>query len=415
MTNYSGVSRILSSYLGQENGSETAKTPDNFGADIFIDDFEDEFPMGDSADTEGWTPESRRANEGRPWGGKFGDRPKVHEVNQPVKAQERGWRLLDLHPNRNHKEEYYRLAGTPAELRILLQLVRATREMVGKNINFEEWFEQWEKGFPDAKEQRNGNFLLTGDKQWDRIKKPESRPRFKEWTTSQQRIDWGFRVIEYWRDRSNESDSVVLSGTDLQLVNHVIQIEYEAGGSNSKNKNGNWPPLKGQPQIKLYFLGDNKASAEISLRIMDKTDDPKNPLPKIDKLDLKNYARKIKELFAVPSLFVWEKGREVISYRNRWQGFEGWYLCKNEAAGRALLLKLLAITDSVLDEASIRLSTAPAGTFPTNPPSVFVLGEEVKSEIQRPVVDVKFHRAEIMLPKLKTPIALVEKSHIVYQ
>lgn len=417
MTDYSGVSRILSSYLDQENGSETAKTPDNFGADIFIDDFEDEFPMGDSADTEGWTPESRRANEGRPWGGKFGDRPKVHEVNQPVKAQERGWRLLDLHPNRNHKEEYYRLAGTPAELRILLQLVRATREMVGKNINFEEWFEQWEKGFPDAKEQRNGNFLLTGDKQWDRIKKPESRPRFKEWTTSQQRLDWGFRVIEYWRDRSSESDSVILSGTDLQLIGHVIQIEYEAGGNTPKSQSKNWPPFKGQPEIKLYFRGENRTQAETSFRIMNKTDDPKVSLPVIDKSDLQAYARRIKEQFATPDLFVWQKGRKILSYKNRWQGFDGqWWLCKNETAGRLLLTKILAVAGFTLDISKIRISQAvdEATAFPTNPSDITVLSQQVSQDIERPLVDVSFWRAEITLSKLRKPILLVERGTVVY-
>jgi hypothetical protein len=417
---WTGIGRqILDKYLQSEKGGGGGDAG-QFGIDIFNNGFEDEFP-GDSEDPaagtyQGYSLEANRASESRPWGGKFGDRPKIHELNQPQAAQALGWRVIDFYPNRDFKSEFYRLAGTPSELRQMMQVIQATRFVTGARINFESWFKQWEAGFPDFKEDRSAsNFLLSGDKQWERIKRPESRPRFREWTNSQQRADFGFRVIEYWRDRSNEAESILLSGTDLQLIQHIIQIEYEGGNGGSKNKNGSWPPLKGQPQIKLYFLGENKASAEISLRIMNKTDDPKSPLDKISKTDLQKYARKIKEQFATPSLFVWAKGREVISYRNRWQGFEGWYLVKNEAAGRELLSKLLAITDATLDETSIRLSKAPAGAFPVNPPSIQVLGEETKQDAERPVVDVKFHRAEIMLPKLRSPIVLVNQSNIVYK
>jgi hypothetical protein len=414
MPDYTGAARILSSYLSHENGSETDNTPDNYGVDIFVDDFEDEFPMPDSADIEGWVPESRRANAQRPWGQEFGTRPKVHEVNQPLKAQERGWRLLDLHPNRDHKEEYYRFAGTPAELRILLQIARATREITGRHINFEEWFELWEDGFPKFKENRGTtNFALTGETPWRG--KAENKPRYREWTTSQQRLDCGFRVVEYWRDRANESESIVLSGTDLQLINHIIQIEYEGGTGSNKNLNRTWPLLKGQPEIKLYFLGDGKASAEISFRIMDKSDDPKSPLPSISKSDLRNYARLIKQNFATPELFTWNKGKEVVSYRNRWQGFEGWYLCRNEAVGRNLISRMLAVCGHRLDETSLRFTTAPASAFPLNPPDITVLGEVVSQHAERPVVDVKFYRAEIKLPKIQKPIYLNERARIVYE
>ncbi|MEG3955242.1 hypothetical protein [Microcoleus sp. herbarium2] len=415
MAEYTGAARILSSYLSQENGSERDSTPDNYGIDIFVDDFEDEFPMPDSADIEGWVPESRRANSNRPWGRNFGARPKVHEVNQPLKAQERGWRLVDLHPNRDHKEEYYRLAGTPAELRILLQIARVTREITGRHINFEEWFELWENGFPGFRENRIiTNFSLTGKDPWRG--KPENKPKFKEWTTPQQRLDYGFRVIEYWRVRSAESDSIVLAGTDLQLINHVIQIEYEGGGAGAnKSLNRTWPLLKGQPEIKLYFLGEGKASGEISFRIMDRSDDPKSPLPSIGKADLAKYARLIKDNFALPELFTWQKGKEVVSYRNRWQGFEGWYLSRNQAAGRALIQRMLAVAGHSLDEASLRFTSAPEAAFPANAPDITVLGEVIGQPSERPVVDVKFYRAEIKLSKLRTPIYLNERARIVYE
>jgi hypothetical protein len=418
--NWSGIGReVLNQYLQSERGGSGGDAG-QFGIDVFENGFEDEFP-GDAEDPaagtyQGYSLEANRASESRPWGNKFGDRPKIHELNQPPAAQVLGWRVIDFYPNRDVKSEFYRLAGTPSELRIMMQIVQATRFATGTRINFEQWFEAWELGFPDFKEDRaDSNFLLNGEKQWERIKNPQSRPRYRDWTKSQQRADLGYRSIEYWPDRSAEGNSILLSGTDLQLIQHIIQIEYEGGSNSGKTKNGSWPLLKGQPQIKLYFLGENgNGEAEISLRIMDKSDDPKSSLAKIDKSDLKKYAASIKKQFATPSLFTWQKGRDVISYRNRWQGFEGWYLCRNEAVGRALISKLLAIVDQTVDESSIRFTTAPAVAFPTNPADITVLGEPVSQDTERPLVDVNFYRAEINLSNLRHPISLVERGRIAY-
>ncbi len=421
--NWKDIGRdVLQKYLNAEKGGSGGDAG-QFGIDIFNNGFEDEFP-GDNDDPvagtyQSYSLEANRASENRPWGGKFGDRPKIHELNQPEAAQVLGWRVIDFYPNRDFKSEFYRLAGTPAELRQMMQIVQAVRFVTGARVNFEAWFEEWEKGFPNFKDERNGNFLLTGDKQWERIKKPETRPRFREWTNSQQRADYGFRVIEYWRDRSVESDSILLSGTDLQLIQHIIQIEYEGGGqAANKDSAGAWPSLKGQPLITLYFRGENDAHAKISLRITNKSDDPKSTLPKIDKGDLLRYANRIKKELATPSLFVWRKGREVISYKNRQQGFDGnWYLCRNKASGMALLQKLLAILELPLDPASVRMSLAVNEelAFPRNPPEIVVLGESVQQEKERPLVDVVFRRAEIKLSKLRSPIALVSLGAIVYK
>lgn len=413
---------ILASYLANES---EGSNPGEFGIDIFSNAFEDEFP-GDNEDPgggtyAGYSPEGNRAAENRPWGGTFGDRPKIHELNQPDAAQFLGWRVVDLISRRNIKEVFHRFAGTPAELRQIIQIVQATRRLTGANINFDQWFELWRNGFLDFTQNRNlGNFQIIGENQWSRFKDPEIRPKWREWTTSIQRADYGFRVGEYLPDGSVESSSILLSGTDLQLINHVIQIEYEGGGpKNRENANSkHWPSFKGQPLIKLYFLGTDGGEAETSFRIMDKSDDPKSPLAKIDKSDLRTYATRIKEQFATPNLFTWEKGKEVLSYRNRWQGFDGqWWLCRNQIAGQTLLAKLLAVAGLPLDRSKVRISKATdeLAAFPTNPPDVVVLGEPAKQETERPLVDVNFYRAEIKLSKLRRPIPLVERGRIIYE
>lgn len=434
--NWAGIGRqILDQYLQSEKGG-TNGDAGQFGVDIFNNGFEDEFP-GDSEDPaagtyQGYSLEANRASESRPWGGKFGDRPKIHELNQPPAAQALGWRVIDFYPNRDFKSEFYRLAGTPSELRMMMQIVQATRFATGGRINFEQWFEEWENGFPSFKENRaDSNFLLSGEKQWKRIKNPQSRPRYREFTNSGQRADLGYRVIEYWRDRGIESDSIILSGTDLQLIQHIIQIEYEGGGSTStKGKGGNLPYLKGQPLITLEFVqdpdkvGTNSSgnlippvTGTISFRIMEKTDDPKSNLEKISKTDLKNYAKRISEEFGANGGYVWEKGKAVLSYRNRRQGFESWYLIKNKKSGITLVEKLLAITEQKIETTCIKFSETEnaSDAYPEMPGKTVILGEEIELARERPLVDVRFREASIHLSRSRKTVQLVVFANVVYK
>jgi len=419
MAKYSGLGAdILNAYEASESEGGDAG---DFGIDSFTNKFEDEFP-GDNDDLGGtylgYSPEANRPIENRPWGD-FSDRPKVWELNQPSAAQVSGLRIIDLIPRRNRKWVFHRLAGTPTELRLLIQTIQATRQLTGANIDFDQWFELYRNGFLGFIENRNlGNFQLTGDNQWERLKNPETRPRWEEWTSSFQRADLGFRTGEYWPDRSQESNSFLLSGTDLMLINQILQIDHQQAKNalGGKSNNQQWPPFKGQPLIKLYFVSADGAVAVTSFRIMAKTDDPKVPLPKIDKTDLRNYAQKIKDQFATP-LFTWEKGKQILSYKNRFQGFDGqWWLCRNAAGGRELLTRLLAIQDAELDTSKLRMSAAldEAAAFPENPPDIVVLDKPAKQEKERPIVDVVFASAEIYLSKLKKPISLVERGRIVY-
>lgn len=421
MPEYSGLGAdILNSYERSESDGGDAG---DFGIDTYSNLFEDEFP-GDNKDLGGtflgYSPEANRPIENRPWGD-FNDRPKIWELNQPSAAQESGLRIIDLIPRRNRKWVWHRLAGTPSELRILTQLIQATRQLTGANIDFDQWFEFYRNGFLDFTLGRNiGNYQITGENQWARLKDPETRPRWEEWTTSFQRADLGFRTGEYWPDYSQESNSYILSGTDQMCITQVLQISYQRnqGAAGGKSNSQHWPPMKGQPRIKLIFLSADGSESEASLRIMTKTDDPKVPLPQLSKADLQGYATKIKELFATPDLFVWQKGQEVLTYKSRWQGFDGqWWLCKDQTAGKALLTKLVGIADLTLDNSKIRLSKATDEelAFPPSPPDVVVLGSSVKQDKERPVVDAVFSRAEIHLSKLKRPIPLVERGRIVYE
>jgi hypothetical protein len=305
-------------------------------------------------------------------------------------------------------------SGSVDQVKRQIEETIATYELLGNRstVTFEQWYESWEKGWPEATENRGlGNYPLNGENQWRA--NPENWPRWRQFS-----VEKGIIKGEYWRDRSREKESIPLSGTAEQIIDQIIKLEFpSAVAGDNKGKSQQWPPMKGQPQIRLFFKGENKAEAETSFRIMNKTDDSKIPLSIIDKSDLRRYAEKIKQEFATSNLFVWQKGKEAFSYKNRWQGFDGqWWLCRNEAAGRALLTKLLAITELPLDNSKTRLSKATDENlaFPVDPPDVLVLGEPVPQYKERPLVDVVFYQAEIKLSKMRLPIPLVERGLVVY-
>ncbi|MCC3473306.1 MAG: hypothetical protein JGK38_23915 [Microcoleus sp. PH2017_15_JOR_U_A] len=422
-TNWSGIGRqILDQYLQSEKGGGGGDAG-QFGVDVFVNGFEDEFP-GDADDPiagtyQGYSLEANRASESRPWGGSFGDRPKIHELNQPPAAQALGWRVIDFYPNRDYKSEFYRLAGTPAELRQMLQVIQATRFVTGARINFEAWFEQWEKGFPDfASDRVASNFALTGQTQWKRIKDPESRPRYRELTNSQQRADLGYRVIEYWRDRSNEKESIILGGiTDLMLIDRIIAYEYQSAVpiTSEQSITSDIIRYSGIPEITLYFKGIDKSSpgkekiikGRKSFRFMGYTDNPemaqkREGLELIRQSDIDRMGARIKTIFGTTPPYKWAKGKKQVVYHDWLRGYNLniWASTHNE--GERMLTNILALRDLQADEAFIKYGEAknPTKAYPPAK-DVQVLGKILKTPERLPLVDVSFEYASIYLCTLK--------------
>ena len=417
-----GIGRqVLDQYLQAEGGGGGGDAG-QMGVDVFVNGFEDEFP-GDADDPiggtyQGYSLEANRASESRPWGGNFSDRPKIHELNQPPAAQVLGWRVIDFYPNRDHKSEFYRLAGTPAELRQMLQVIQATRIVTGARVNFEAWFEQWEKGFPEFIENRSdSNFLLSGEKQWERIKNPETRPRYKELTSSQSRSDLGYRVIEYWRDRSAESSSVVMSGTDLLLINQVIQYEYQGGATISgQSITSDIIRYSGIPEITLFFRGRNASlpikdqvvMGQKSFRLMGYTDSliviEKRPeLQLITQSDINRIGSKIRSIFKTTPSYTWSKGKKQVIYHDWARGYNLNVYASSYAEGERLVTALLAVRDLQIDESYLKYGEAknPAKAYPPAQ-EIQVLGEKYKTFERLPNVDVAFHSAQIYLPTAKS-------------
>lgn len=341
------------------------------------------------------------------------------------------YRVVQIKPNRRRDNEIYTLSGREEDIASNGSLFLALYDLLERErIDFEEWWDQWEMGFPffsNLRSTETSNYLLAGISPW---RSAESRPRYREWTTPEQREQYGYRTIEYWPDRSVESSSHVLSGTDSDLVRHIVAIGYEGGGATSsmeKGKGGSLPYLKGQPLIVLSFTQDpskvginqkgnlkKPLRAEISLRIMDKTDNPRSPLDRITKADIEKYTNRIVTHF---NNYDWEKGKDVISYRNRHQGLETWYLVRSKIQGIDLITRSLAVLGHTIDLTCVKYSTTeqPEIAYPDNPGQMQLLGETITLPVERPVVEVRFQNAELRLFTANRTIPLVRLGVPVYK
>jgi hypothetical protein len=250
------------------------------------------------------------------------------------------YRVIQLKPNKKQDNEIYTLSGREEAIAANGSLFLATYDLFQRDrVDFDEFWEQWEQGFPLLSEIIETNYPASS---W---RKADSRPRYREWKNpSAAAAKTNYRVIEYWRDRSAEDDSLILVGNDTHLIEHIIQIEYEAGGLNSaaiEGKNSK-PPLKGWPAIVLNFIEPNekirrkpngtpkaRLTGRKIIRAVGYTDNRKISDLALAELiktsDIRRWATKIQEQFAAPP-YRWQKGRECLSYSGqiaRLQGLEG--------------------------------------------------------------------------------------------
>ena len=347
------------------------------------------------------------------------------------------YRVVQVKPHKKKDDEIYTLSGREEDIAANGSLFLALYDLANQEkIDFKEWREQWENGFPLLSQRIESNYQLAGLTQWRRA---ESRPRYRGWLPSGATTKkFNYRTIEYWRDRSNETESVIFSGTDSQLINQIIQFEWQNSGNeiaNISGKNGK-PLLKGWPAIILTFLEPNetirrkptgtphnRARGKKTIRCSGYSDDAElvqRGLAKlIGKGDIRRWATKIRDEFASPDLYRWHKGREWLSYSGqiaRLQGIESYAFVRTAQQGKDIFEKLLKIFDFTPDPTGFKYSAneAPELAFPVNPPDFELLGKQWEAEAERPNATVVFDNACLFLPKLRSPIPLVKGRTIVY-
>ncbi|WP_293126895.1 hypothetical protein [Microcoleus sp. bin38.metabat.b11b12b14.051] len=329
------------------------------------------------------------------------------------------------------------LSGAKPFIPLQASLIKAFDDVLRARIDSEwsakqfwRWAKEFENGFSNFTVGTKDVFAQWQKKNKPWGKDPENKPRITEIkipVQSKGDVPPHYKTIFFLADRTVENDFQVFTGSYREIAQQITnwwnQKQKDSGFT--KERGGDFPILKGQPLIKLYFYEDAGASTkgkaaikgEISLRVTDKSANPKSSLPAISKADLKKYAQIIQKQFGDNGGYVWKKGRETISYRNRHQGFEGWYFVKDKGDGIELIKRLLAIFNHTIDLTCVHhsVNVNSVAAYPENPPPVTVLGEKTPIASRRPLANVRFRRAEIILLAGQKPIELVRNSVVVYK
>lgn len=168
------------------------------------------------------------------------------------------------------------------------------------------------------------------------------------------------------------------------------------------------------PQIVLYFLEDisdvepgyEPVQGRISFRLMDHT--ASTMTPAIAQI----YAQRLKSNFVTGGGFVWKKGREMFSYTHWEKGYQLQLLVKTEPEARRLVTACLDIQNESPDWAlfSHSVNAEPATAFPTIPETSRIYGETKRGPRRRPVADVRFQYAHMLVPGRSSPITLVDRT-----
>lgn len=329
--------------------------------------------------------------------------------------------LYQFTPNKDldQKQRYY-LAGPEWSIIQQSSLLKAGHDMLGDRlgftIDFEEWFEDFEyefqKNLPSTKKPAASKLKPWG-------KEPANRPKKLNLLTKEQARERGYMVIRFWKDRTVEDDSEVLAGTYIELRQQLLEGMRVVEAAN--NAMPHIPPdriaRRTQPRVFLHFLEDiadvepgySPVAGEISFRLMDKTDDPESPLPKITKTDLNNLAIKIKSLFWDNGGYIWKKGKEMYPYTMWKQGYQLQILARNKPVALNIVNKVLAIQGHTYNSKYFKsnLPEEPEKNYPTIPKEINVLGTQIREPRYRPIADVKFQYSTIFLGKWPQLITLV--------
>ncbi|MEG4109000.1 hypothetical protein [Microcoleus sp. S13_C5] len=326
------------------------------------------------------------------------------------------YRVVQLKPNRKLDSEIYTLSGREEDIAANGSLFLALYDLAQRDrIDFDEWFEQWSLGFPllDVNREQS-NYPLLGEKQW---RKREERPKFKDWTPRELRHKLGYRTIEVWLNRDIEEESTILSGTDMQLINHCIQLEYEGGSKTLSQDTVSSDVIRysGIPEITLFFRGrdanlpvkDQVVVGQKSFRFMGYTDNPamaekRQDLELITQSDINRIGAKIRSIFRNIPPYVWSKGKKQVAYHDWARGYNLNVYASTHAEAERLIVAILAIRDLQMDETFVKYGEA-KNPIKAYPPAqeIQVLGKKHKTPERLPDVNVEFQYAQIYLPTVK--------------
>lgn len=163
------------------------------------------------------------------------------------------------------------------------------------------------------------------------------------------------------------------------------------------------------PQICLVFYETSQEAlsptrrvhGEISYRIMGETEET------LTQGNARVRAERINSLFATPNSFEWQKGKEIVTYRDQSKGYDFRLRVKSETEARRIITQVMAIEGKTPEWERLSVHESRAA-FPPNPGSKRIYGEMRQLPVRRPVRDIKFRYAELHIWGIPQAISLVD-------
>lgn len=172
--------------------------------------------------------------------------------------------------------------------------------------------------------------------------------------------------------------------------------------------------VKYKPRITCYFSEDpqdvepgyRRVDGELSVRLMSET------ATSLTNTDLQTYANRINTAFGQQNGYVWQKGKELYSYKDKMNGHRFRVLTRNQSDAIEIVQKLLSLVSDPYDSSLLVKSEAadPVSAFPTIPPNQTILNKTYREPRKRPIADVRFLYASLKIWGIGKPKILVDKT-----
>jgi hypothetical protein len=320
----------------------------------------------------------------------------------------------------------YLLAGRDWSIILQTSVIKALHDILGErlgfNFTFEDWWEQWERGF--SKLSRTSDNMTKGltsnypadpklSRQSTSLEAMVNKPGFIEWKNPRARLNPKWRVIEYFPNRSDNNTSYLCCGSDMQIVQQIISIEFPPKNSSGVNDGfvkTETPIMSGHPMVTLYFSsgksqanGKRPIRSQISFRLMNKvelTEHSYQGESVLTEVDLQQIITKIKTKFS-DSNYKIERGDTIYSYTFKPLGYRFWMPLRSQAEAIRLFTDVLSIQGHTLKPELVAESkkAARANTVPDK--KVKIAGTDVTLSQAYKNADIWFTHATLKLPVSK--------------
>ena len=195
--------------------------------------------------------------------------------------------VYELDLARDEAEPPLIIAGNDAQIALQASLLKAVDQLLNERglgaFNFKKWAEQFEEGFslftvnasPELKKMREGK---------DRSPWPGvpygNRPKIVELKVPENvREKPDFKVVQFHPARDEKNTWLIFTGSYREIAAQIINWWNQKSREKDTTAKGGVNSFKGTPQINFMFRGVNDkkeaVTAEISLRLVKKTDNPK--------------------------------------------------------------------------------------------------------------------------------------------